>query len=313
MHNNLIIIINYKDISETILCINSINENDPQAGDILIIDNESDGSNFRYLNSLNLKVKIKYLYNLENNGFSSAVNQGIIWAENNKYSMVTLINNDTRLSKAAISRLIDASVNEQDNKIIAHIPIICYLDKPDTIWNAGGHIFWLGFRRSKSSGKNLKNIEKFPEIYSYATGCCILFKICDYKLIGGYDEKFFFGEEDFNLSLRLLKLNKKYRLIKNSVIYHKVSKSISICTQSKLRKTYLYYLNRFVDIKIMRGPLYFNLFLIVNLFYIFFRILDKSMTYKARFVFLSSLTKNAFLLRSINKNTFDDIIFTRSF
>lgn len=312
MHKkNLIIIINYKDINETIECINSIINNDVNSGDILIVDNESDGENRDSIKSIRSGNAIHYIFNNKNTGFAYAINQGVNWAHKNNYLLATFINNDTRLNKNAISLLIERFDVESDPHIVAYIPVICYLEKPKIIWNAGGRIFWFGFRQSKSSDRAFNEIEKYPDIYNYATGCCILFKIDTFKNLGGYDERFFFGEEDFNFALRLLKSNDKFRLVKESVIYHKVSKSISGATSSVLKKTYLYYLNRFIDIKILRGVFYYLIFVLINLPYIYFKILKKDMSFKRKFKFLYSLIIQSYSLDEVSKETFDKIIFNK--
>ena len=59
--------------------------------------------------------------------------------------------------------------------------------------------------------------------------------------------RFFFGEEDFDFSLRMREEGKKMACVLNSVIYHKLGASRN--GQKKIKFTYFHYLSRFTDVR----------------------------------------------------------------
>ncbi|MDE5761924.1 MAG: hypothetical protein K2H68_00210, partial [Bacteroidales bacterium] len=59
--------------------------------------------------------------------------------------------------------------------------------------------------------------------------------------------RFFFGEEDFDFSLRMQEEGKKMACVLNSVIYHKVGVARKKVDPEK--QIYTYYLNRFIDVR----------------------------------------------------------------
>src|SRR5204862_3382183 len=63
---------------------------------------------------------------------------------------------------------------------------------------------------------------KFSTI-TFVTGCALLFK---YGVTGFLTEDFFFGEEDYEFSLRVKKLGLQMACVHEAVVYHKVGASI---------------------------------------------------------------------------------------
>ena len=306
MNNNLLAIINYKNSFDTINCINSIIQLDPGAGDILVVDNASTGMLASDIRSAGLEPCCEIIENANNRGFSSAANQCARIAHERGYKYVTLVNNDTWIRQRAVSELKNSAEQNLDRAVLGFIPVIVYAHDPKTVWNAGGHISALGFRRCPTSGRDVSGLATAPVFYSYATGCFILLNVEAFLDIGMFDERFFFGEDDFNLALRMLRGKKKYQLVKSSVVVHKVGASINNVLNDSMSKIYLYYLNRFIDIKLVRGNLYFLLFATLNIIYINLFILRFNIGWKSRLKFFGKL-----ILESIKRNSTPAEVFER--
>jgi GT2 family glycosyltransferase len=306
MRINLICIINYKNIADTVQCLESIIQFDPEAGDIIIIDNESDGTLNAAISRLSLQRTCEIIQNPENRGFAAAANQSAKIAEQRGYRYITLVNNDTFINSAALSALVDSAEKNTKRYVLGFIPVILYADHPTKIWNAGGELLGLGFRRCQTADCEVTAVNEAPDLYTYATGCFVMFDVEQFSKIGMYDERFFFGEDDFNLAVRMLKIHKKFQLVKRSRVFHKVSATVEKVVPSSLSRIYLYYLNRFIDIKISYGPFYFLLFSILNLFYINIFIFSWKIGAATRWRFLSTLIKESLRRDSVPRGVFEN-------
>ncbi|QML60062.1 glycosyltransferase family 2 protein [Escherichia coli] len=281
MKNNcLTVILNWNGTDDTIACINSILSHPEIHTDIVIIDNDScqlqyeklqvelqsyersdsiklsDFENGVEVVAINFYIKNSshiYLVKAKTNyGFSKGCNAGAFFAEKLNYEYVLFLNNDTEVEHNFLSLLIDDIKKEN---ITAVIPQIRYFYDKNKIWNCGGSISSYGSRNYYYSNQDYRYINKFDRYIpvSFATGCCILFRTREFLELGMFTEKFFFGEEDIELSLRLLKMNKVIICDTESIIYHKVGASITGDKQKLLRKSYIHYLNRLINMKTYLG------------------------------------------------------------
>ena len=98
----------------------------------------------------------------------------------------------------------------------------------------------------------------------FVTGCALFFypELLDEQ---GHllTERFFFGEEDFEFSMRMKEKKVPMACILDSVIYHKVG--ASGCKMNHLGKVYLHYLNRFIDIRLHKSAFFYLCWAMVNM------------------------------------------------
>lgn len=215
------------------------------------------------------------LYSLkENYGFAKGNNTGIALVEqlafnegSQKPSHYLLLNNDTLVEPDFLVKL--ESFAENHPQYVALSPQIRYAEPKNIVWNCGGRMKF-GLRKYIYGERDIKNIRRkeFIEI-NLITGCA-LFVARD--LLGFPDDwlrrtsetysqmpysdteetdlltnRFFFGEEDFDFSLRLQESRQKMACVLNSVIYHKLGSTRK--NFIKLEQVYIHYLNRFIDIR----------------------------------------------------------------
>ena len=213
----------------------------------------------------------------ENYGFAKGNNLGIELVERSVKAFgpesffpeyYLLLNNDTEVEPDFLSKLEDFARNHPE--YVALTPQIRYGNEPEKIWNCGGRMFW-GFRKYYYGEQDEKSLERKGWIpVNLVTGCALFAKR---ELVGDPDfwmessagrsenlpprlltERFFFGEEDFDFSLRMQEEKKKMACVLDSVVYHKQGGA-----QNRLNATgriYVHYLNRFVDVRQHwgRGP-----------------------------------------------------------
>jgi len=190
-----------------------------------------------------------YLLLSESNlGFAAGNNLGLKFALQLGAENLMILNNDTTIHPKAL-RLMDQFLSENESAS-AVTPKIKYSSTPDLIWNAGGFLLPLGGRMYYLRNKEDKAYYTGSKRVSFVTGCALMIRASVLKSIGLLDERFFFGEEDYELSRRLRQGHHKTYAVLDAVILHKVSVSKNAMFQdSQLGFTLLHHLNRLLHMK----------------------------------------------------------------
>ncbi|CAH3814104.1 hypothetical protein AI2799V1_2891, partial [Enterobacter cloacae] len=335
-NNCATIILNWNGSNDTIACIESMNNLQEARTDLVIVDNASSPEEYKLLENYFEKfllcaeipamkmenevvfTSIKkfrnedsfiYLISAETNyGFSKSCNAGAYFSSLLKYEYVLFLNNDTEVEADFLNLLLNDL--EKDTNLLTVIPQIRYFYNKDIIWNCGGTISKYGNRKYNYSNSHFTEIGHKVNLIdiSFATGCCILFRTKEFIEIGMFTENFFFGEEDIELSLRLLKMNKKLKCDLNSLIYHKVGASIKGDRVKILRKAYIHYLNRLVNMKKFLGYKWW-LWMIPSMFKIMVNIIRLNKVSFSEFIsFVTSIFIDSLKCNSVDKNKFEKIL-----
>jgi GT2 family glycosyltransferase len=184
----------------------------------------------------------------ENLGFAAGSNVGIRYALKVGGEYVLLLNNDTVVEPEAVSRLLGFLAEHHD--YVAATGQIRYFGRP-VIWNCGGDLTWAGSRRYLFSEQPLESTpqEGWRQI-TFITGCAAMIRASVFARHGLLTERFFFGEEDYELSQRLRRAHLRVACCFDAVIHHKVGSSIDrAAPPAALGRYYIYYLNRFIDMR----------------------------------------------------------------
>lgn len=330
----LVILLNWNGSQDTIECCKSLAKIEPLAStlvDVLIIDNNSSIEQLEFLESglscqfgkpkgLSLESELIDDYNLvsaksyenfilfiskTNHGFSRGCNLGALYAYMHKYDYVLFLNNDTVVEPNFLEPLID-TIETND----AVIPQIRYYHDKKLMWNCGGSISRFGARKYNYAKERIVNI-KFPDTIfpvTFATGCCILFRTKFFNSIGSFSEKFFFGEEDIELALRLMKIRARVACDTRSIIYHKVGASIQGDPERILRKSYIHYLNRFVNMKLQLGVFWY-FWIIPSAIKVFLNLLYiNKISFGQALFFIKHLLSDSLILLEVNKEKFESVL-----
>ncbi|MGU5537561.1 glycosyltransferase family 2 protein [Aeromonas caviae] len=335
MHNTLIVILNWNGSLDTVACCQSLVMDDGCNADILVIDNGSEDADYDFLKEnipgtivipsgynddtkvdalfLSRMITDKFNYDTNiflirssvNHGFAKGCNIGADYAALMGYEYVMFLNNDTVVEPGFLEQLI---VYLDKAKADVVIPQIRYFFDKTKIWNCGGKIDIFGRRKYHYSNQDFSEVQKKPFKISFATGCCILFRTDYFNKIGQFCEKFFFGEEDIDLSLRLLKLNARVYCVPASVIYHKVGASLVGDNDRLLNKAYIHYLNRFVNMK-NHLHLIWWVWLLPSFFKVIVNVIKiNKLDFINAIFFAMKLVCEARELDGVSKSKFEDII-----
>ena len=194
--------------------------------------------------------RVVLIRNGENLGFAGGSNVGIRYALAAGADHIWLLNNDTAVLPDTLRRLMDFMEAHPGYNVATGQ--IRYYHRPDVIWNCGGMLTWYGMRKYDYVGAPVSSAPQagFKRI-TYVTGCAALYRASFLQRFGILSERFFFGEEDFEMALRTRRLGCNVQAcVYDAILYHKVGASIGKASRGpSLGKPYVHYLNRFIDLK----------------------------------------------------------------
>lgn len=323
-----VILLNWNGWNDTVDCLSSLYDLWYKNFCIVIADNGStDDSVSRIIQWLreahkehhileknekikNLKSGCCYLIQFDTNqGFAKGNNLAIESLAETNYKNALLLNNDTQVTPNFLTELVVFQEKKPQYKILT--PLICYYDDKEKIWNAGGKLF-CGFRKYYYQGQNIKQTKLAGMIeITFVIGCALFF--CKDVLTNNklFTERFFFGEEDFELSMRMKKLRIKMACVTSSLIYHKVGSSTSEVLS--LNKTYVYYLSRFINIKLNTNAVFFQLWKYFYSVYIFYLLRRKQHSFRDIRFFIKKLFVDAKRHDKLDKDMFFGILNSKNF
>lgn len=289
-----ICILNYNGSNDTIECLESIKNNNPNIdGCIFVLDNGSDANDYSNLESglrsmfpdyhtveineenavFDVNDKNLYLFkSRENYGFARGNNILMRIAMKSGYEFVLLQNNDTVLVNDSISKLVNFAKLHSDCAVAS--TDIRYYDKHDETWNAGGYIF-AGTRRYNKKKDIIRAKSKGLHFFrvTYITGCFMLIRVDVLRRIGLLSNKFFFGEEDYDFSMRLKANGFKEYCLLDTYILHKLGQSSErVSSSESYARKFVHRLNRMIDMRQHFNIIIWHLWTIATFAYLLMRL-----------------------------------------
>ncbi|TCV10492.1 hypothetical protein EDC17_103224 [Sphingobacterium alimentarium] len=208
------------------------------------------------------KDKLIFIKNNENLGFAKGNNIAVEFVQNLGGQYVLLLNNDTEIEDDALNKMMEILIGDQTNKVAAVIPQIRYFRNKNIIWNCGGKINALGIRKYYYADADVKNVpQKGTMFVDYGTGCTILM---DLHKTDRLSEKFFFGEEDLELALRLKKRGFKTVCLLDAIVYHKVGASRDKFSDKFIGNMVYHYAQRLSNLKDNLNPVYWRITVVAH-------------------------------------------------
>ena len=265
-----LVILNWNNGKDTIECLDSL-YHDKDNFDVFLLDNGSKEAEIfivkNYLENCKFEniictleeydgsedKELNYIISKENYGF--AVGNNLICEKiKDKYKYILLLNNDTVVEEKAISKLLKVIKEKRYSAITCYISN--YYNK-EKVWSFCGNFSLLGDRKyysqkyidsKKSKGVNFIDAE-------FITGCVLLFDTGIIKNRMLFTDKFFHGQEDFNLCKRIKKDKQKAGAYLGATVYHKISaSSASNKKVSSVNSDVLFYTCRIIDFKSFYKP-----------------------------------------------------------
>ena len=244
-----IIVLNYNGWQDTIACLKSLRRQSYRDFRVVVADNGSSDGSVAHISEWAEQegLDTNWLQILpfdQNYGFAKGNNKAIKAIQDLPADYCLCLNNDTEMEPDCLHQMVDYMESHPD--ISAITPGIRLYAQPELMWNAGGKLVFGGRRYYCPSqpASLLDGIDELP--VTFITGCALMVRkelIEDGKL---FTERFFFGEEDFEFSLRMQKEDRKMVCLTTAVLYHKVGGSQTHLVS--YNKLFIYLLNRLIDL-----------------------------------------------------------------
>lgn len=307
-----IIVLNWNGTDDTLACLESLIKAEGHFCVYVVDNGSSDDSQTRIGAWIegHGEMDVRLVPLDRNYGFARGNNMGIAVARQDNPDSYLLLNNDTEVSPDFLVRLQAFSKRSPQYRILT--PKINYFYDKQKIWNCGGKLSF-GFRKYHYAGQSNSAVRETDYIpISFITGCALFFypELLDEqgRLL---TERFFFGEEDFELSLRMKEKNVAMACVLDSLIYHKVGATVGK-TQG-VSKYYMHYLNRFIDVRLHFGAVKYAVWKLLNLPFVvrcFYRSTQSvSVTYRL----LTRLFRDAKSKDSVTQDDFNRLVLKHTY
>lgn len=222
----VIVVINWNNPGDTIICIKSINYLNYTNYHVLIIDNGSDDDSLRLLSEATKdNPRFTVMETGDNLGFSGGVNYGIVKASEMKADYIWLLNNDTEVAPDCLSNLIKA-MEENSDVAIAGSKILLASER-NTIWHAGATFaMYTGQPQHLGMGADINDpAYSSNKFVDYVTGSSLIIRKNDIETIGFMDDRFYLYYEEADLCYRARNHGLKILYVAESKLWHKVAAS----------------------------------------------------------------------------------------
>lgn len=213
-----IIIVNWNGKHYLDMCFSSVLNQTYKDFEIIMVDNASTDGSVEYVQEKYPSAKI--IQTNENLGFAKGCNVGMR-ASNAPY--IVTLSNDTRVESNWLEELV--RVAEIDERIGICSSKLLLMDTPDIYNSAGFFIILNAFIYDRALGKKVGRYEKLEQVDG-VSGASTLYRKKMLDVIGLFDERFFFGHDDIDLSWRAKNAGWKAMYVPNSVCYHKMLGSV---------------------------------------------------------------------------------------
>jgi GT2 family glycosyltransferase len=235
-----IIVVNWNGEKFLKDCLGSLSGQSYGNREIILVDNGSSDASVRFTREHFPEVKIITLG--KNTGFTGGNAAGL---ESAQGAYIALVNNDARVDKAWLERLLETML--QDRTIGICAPKLIFENTHRV--NSAGHgltTAGVGFNRGLDGNPLDFNV---PEPVFGACGAAVLYRRRMLDEIGFLDENFFLYDEDVDLNFRAQLAGWKCAYVPTAVAYH-----VTHATSRRLSDLHVYYHTRnleFVWIKNM--------------------------------------------------------------
>lgn len=227
------IIVSYEPNSSLVRLYESIKG---QVDEIVIIDNNSSNTeSIRILKELEIK-NISIIYNKENLGVASALNQGVKVAIDKKYKWILTLDQDSEFLPTTYKSLLESyeTLKDKDKTMIIAPKTIERINLKNNNSSGSANVVWNDVILNLTSGSLIKT-EAFDKV-------------------GLFDDKLFIEQVDNDFCYRLIKNEYKIKVAQNINFIQEIGSAKKICgcivrNHNPERK---YYLSRNVAIMLKR-------------------------------------------------------------
>jgi len=216
-----IIILNWNGKHFLDMCLSSVLNQTYKDFEVMVVDNASTDGSVEYVREKYPMIKI--VQNDKNLGFAKGCNVGI---RHSDADYIVTLSNDTRVEPNWLEELI--RVAETDKRIGICGSKLVLMDSPNIYNSAGFFLILNAYIYDRAAFYKRKKIGLYEKL-EQVDGVCAASALYRKKMldeVGLFDERFFFGHDDIDLSWRAKHYGWKAMYVPTSVCYHKMLGSV---------------------------------------------------------------------------------------
>jgi len=220
-----IVILNWNNAPDTIDCLHSVAKLDYPNYTILVVDNGSTDDSVAKISAHFPTVEI--LETGKNLGYAEGNNVGIRWVMQKAADYVFVLNNDTLVEPAMLTKLVQAA--ELYPELGMAGPLMYCIEPKDILFAAGSFIDWSKGKiwhrgmfqpAARYAGSNQ------PEPVDFISGCGVLVRRQLIEVAGILDPIYYLNFEDIEWSVRANRYGFQVWYVPQAVMWHKISASL---------------------------------------------------------------------------------------
>ena len=220
-----IVVLNYKNLEDTIACLASLRKITYNRYRIVVVDNDSQDGSYESLKEQETDCCI--LQSGENRGYAAGNNIGIRYALEQGADYVCILNNDVEVEPDFLTKLVQYMESEPDVGMTG--PVVYEYDQREKIQSAGFSIcvrtgraqpLWQGKHKKELSGKHII-------VSDGLSGTCLLVRREVLEKAGLIPECYFLFFEEMEWCLHVQKAGYKLVTVADAGVYHKGSATVN--------------------------------------------------------------------------------------
>lgn len=215
-----VVVLNWNGLRDTLECLESLSHLDYPRYRVVVVDNGSTDGSPAAIRARFPEMEV--IETGENLGYAGGNNVGLRYALAQGADYVLLLNNDTEVAPDMLRRLVEAAEGAPGVGVAG--PTICYHDRPEIIWSAGGGI---DRRRGRTwmIGLDEPDDGRFgaePREVDFVTGCAMLVRAAALREAGLLDERFFMYYEEVEWCARIRRAGYRIIHVPTAKMWHKI-------------------------------------------------------------------------------------------
>jgi GT2 family glycosyltransferase len=220
-----VIILNWNNFADSKRCLQSLFEATYPNLKIIVVDNASKDGSGKQLQSY--FPDLRFIFNDKNLGFARGCNTGIRAAlEDERCAYVLLLNNDAIATPNFLECAVETAEKRPDIGMVGGKVLL--LPEVKTFWYAGGHIdLWRGRVYVRGFCEEDRGQYDAPAAVGFVTGALALIKREVLAQVGLLPEEYFFGIEELDYSLAVMRAGYTLFYVPDFLVYHKADGSHS--------------------------------------------------------------------------------------
>ena len=219
-----IVVLNYKNLKDTLACLDALRKVTYNDYHIVVVDNDSQDGSYEYL--IEHATDCQVIQSGENRGYAAGNNIGIRYALEHQTDYVCILNNDVETEPDFLTKLVQYMESAPDVGMAG--PVVYEFTRRDIVQSAGFSISMVkGITHPLWKGKNRRDIQKEQVRFCDGlSGTCLLVRREALEKAGLIPENYFLLFEEMEWCLKVRKCGYRLATVFPAGVYHKGSATL---------------------------------------------------------------------------------------